>query len=223
MEDMLQPSAGEAAGGEAGADANESTWYIGPMHPWIIQPEPGQCPICGMDLVPVKPDRFTGEIAIDPVVLQNIGVRVKPVVMGPARKSIRTVGNITYDETNVVDLNLKVSGWVEQIYVDFEGAKVHKGQALFDIYAPELYATQEEYLLLLKHRDRMENEDLLKAARTRLEFFDIGSEQIVTLEKSGVATRTMTIKSPVDGFVIEKHVNQGMKVTPGMKVYRIIA
>ena len=213
---LVNPSSGQQE-----QESGETTWYISQMHPWIIQPEPGQCPICGMDLVPVDPERFTGEIAIDPVVLQNIGIRLKEVVSGPVQASIRTVGNVTYDETKVTDLSLKISGWVERVYVDFQGSKVGEGQPLFELYAPELYATQEEYLILWKNRSRGDNEELLRSARTRLEFFDISSEQIAELERTGVASKTMTIRSPVDGIVVEKLVNQGMRISPGMITYRI--
>lgn len=199
----------------------ESSWYVCTMHPWVVQPGPGKCPICSMDLTPLDPDRFSGEIAIDPVVLQNIGVRVKPVVVSSLEKKIRTVGTVTYDETRVVDVNLKVSGWVENIDVDFLGAEVRKGQPLLEIYAPDLYATQDEYILLWKNRNTPGNEQLLQAARNRLAFYDISDEQISALEKSGKAKKTMVIRAPANGVVIEKNVNAGVKVSPGSRLYRI--
>lgn len=210
-----------AGGAGTAVVAEESSWYVCTMHPWVVQPEPGVCPICAMDLTPLDPNRFSGEIAIDPVVLQNIGVRVRPVVVRPLEKEIRTVGTVDYDETRVVDVNLKVSGWVEKINVDFLGAEVRKDQPLLEIYAPELYSTQDEYLLLWKNRDTPGNEKLLAAARNRLAFYDISDEQIAALEQSGKANKTMVIRAPADGVVIEKTVNSGMKVSPGSRLYRI--
>jgi len=107
-----------------------------------------------MDLTPLDPDKFTGEIIIDPVVTQNIGVRIQPVVLGPVVRTIRTVGSVTYDETRVRDVSIKVPGWIESLYVDFEGARVQRGDPLFEFYSPKLYSAQSEYLSALGMRGR---------------------------------------------------------------------
>lgn len=207
------------------------TYYTCGMHPWVILPKPGSCPVCHMDLVPLDPSKFTGEVAIDPIVVQNIGVRVAAVVQGPLTRRIRTIGTVDYDETAVRDVNIKVPGWIETLYVDYLGAPVKKGQPLFDFYSPDLYAAQEEYLLALKNRDTIGAEfvpdaarsakELLESARTRLLYFDITSQQVEALEKRGQPTKTLAILSPHEGVVIDKHANEGMKVDQGMRVYRI--
>jgi multidrug efflux pump subunit AcrA (membrane-fusion protein) len=195
------------------------------MHPWVILPAPGLCPICHMDLTPLDPDKFTGEIMIDPVVTQNIGVRIGPVSKGPVVQTIRTVGTVDYDETSVRDVNIKVTGWIEKLHLDYLGAEVEVGQALFDVYAPDLFEAQEQYLL--EHRkkdtpgDAIRGVDLLEAARTRLEYYDITPEQITRLEETGSPAKAMTIHSPHRGVVIAKHANEGMRVDEGMQVYRI--
>jgi RND family efflux transporter MFP subunit len=196
------------------------------MHPWVILPRPGNCPICGMKLVPLDPAKFTGQVTIDPVVVQNIGVRVEKVGGGSVGGSIRTVGTIEYDETRLGDVNLKVSGWIEKLYVSYLGEKVRKGQPLFALYSPELYAAEEEYLLAYRAmRSAGSGEtsarQLLEAARTKLSYFDIGPQQIAALEKRGKPVKTMTIRSPHSGVVIAKHSVEGMKVMPGMTAYRI--
>lgn len=206
-------------------------YYTCGMHPWVILPKPGDCPICHMKLTPIDPDKFTGEIAIDPVIVQNMGVRVQPVVTGPLTRTIRTVGTIDYNERAVRDVNIKTPGWIEKLYVDFVGAHVKAGQPLFELYSPQLFAAQEEYLLSLKNKGHIGSDlspdaakdavTLLEAARTRLEYFDITEEQIKALEQNGKPSKTMTIRSPHTGFVIAKHANEGMKVDPGMQVYRI--
>ena len=207
----------EAAGGN-----DRIQYYTCGMHPWVILPKPGDCPICHMKLEPIDPAKFTGEIAIDPVVTQNIGVRVAPVVTGPLTRTIRTVGTIDYNEREVRDVNVKVSGWIEKLHVDFVGARVEAGQPLFELYSPQLYAAQEEYLLAWRNRGQAAGSaDLLDAARTRLEYFDITDEQIERLQAAGKPTKTMTIDSPHTGVVIAKHANEGMKVDPGMQVFRI--
>jgi len=184
-----------------------------------------------MTLVPLDAGKFSGEVTIDPVVAQNIGVRVEPVGEGTESGSIRTVGNITYDETRLGDVNLKVSGWIEKLYVDFVGAPVKRGQPLFELYSPELYSAQEEYLLGYRASVRAKAGDsvaasgfaqqLLEPARTKLSFFDIGPKQIEALQARGAPVKTMTISAPQSGVIIEKNAFEGMKVMPGMTAYRI--
>ncbi len=203
-------------------DAAAADFYTCGMHPWVILPQPGLCPICHMDLTPIDPDKFTGEITIDPVITQSIGVRIAPVTKGPVVQTIRTVGTMDYDETGVRDVNTKVSGWIEKLYVDYLGAEVKAGEPLFTLYSPQLYEAQEEYLLeYRKHGAAAGGPDLLEAARTRLEYYDITPQQIAQLEESGVPSKAMSIHSPHAGVVIAKHANEGMRVDEGMQVYRI--
>lgn len=203
-------------------DSGQVQYYTCGMHPWVILPKPGDCPICHMDLTPIDPDKFTGEIAIDPVVVQNMGVRIAPVATGPLTKTIRTVGTVDYNEREMRDVNIKISGWIEKLHVDFVGARVEKGDPLFELYSPQLFAAQEEYLLAWRNRNTTpDSRNLLEAARTKLEYFDINEEQIKQLQEAGKPTKTMTIRSPHTGVVIAKHANEGMKVDPGMQVFRI--
>ena len=188
------------------------------MHPWVILPDPGDCPICGMDLVPLDPAKFKGEIAISPVTVQNMGVRVQEVTTGPLVRTIRTVGIVDYDEETVRDLNTKVSGWIEELYVDSLGAEVEKGEPLFSLYSPQLFSAQEDYLIAAKGG---RGSSLLEAARTRLEYFDITTAQIEALRKRGKPQKALDVGSPHSGVVIAKHANEGMKIEPGMQVYRI--
>jgi membrane fusion protein, copper/silver efflux system len=231
---LLDVSSQSGDGADASGDADEepvADFYTCGMHPWVILPEPGQCPICHMDLTPLDPDKFSGEISIDPVVTQNIGVRIAPVTSGPIVRTIRTVGTVDYDETRVRDVNIKVPGWIEDLYVDYEGAEVRAGDPLFEFYSPKLYSAQSEYLSSLKMRGqigaeflpdtKLDAERLIADARVQLEFFDITSEQIEAMEAAGEPSKTMTIRSPYDGVIIAKHANEGMRVDPGMRVYQI--
>jgi len=207
-----------AVTGESGA----LQYYTCGMHPWVILPAPGDCPICHMELTPIDPAKFTGEITIDPVVVQNMGVRVAPVVTGPLTRTIRTVGTVDYSERAVRDVNVKISGWIEKLHVDFLGAKVEAGDPLFEVYSPELYSAQQEYLLAWRNRERSPaSRKVLESSRTRLEYFDITDRQIAELQQADAPAKTMTIRSPHTGVVIAKHANEGMKVDPGMQVFRI--
>lgn len=223
-------SAGVADEASAGSDKTPHFYTCG-MHPWVILPKPGLCPICHMDLVPLDPSKFTGEISIDPVVTQNIGVRIAPVTTGPVVRTIRTVGTVAYDETRVRDVNIKVAGWIEKLYVDYEGARVRVGDPLFEFYSPQLYSSQSEYLSALQMKGKvgadflpgseLDADRLIHDARVQLEYFDITPEQIKELEERGAPSKNMMIRSPYAGIVIAKHANEGMRVDQGMRVYQI--
>jgi Cu(I)/Ag(I) efflux system membrane fusion protein len=218
-------------GTHEGEGTGGTHYYTCGMHPWVIQPKPGNCPICGMKLVPLDPAKFSGEVTISPEVAQNIGVRVEKVTEGSESGAIRTVGTLTYDERRLVDVNLKVSGWIEKLYVNYQGAPVKRGQKLFDLYSPDLYAAEEEYLLAFRAARRPGTAggkglaevggSLLAAARTKLALLDVSQAQIAALEARGTPSRTTSIFSPQSGVVIEKQAFEGMKVTPGTTAYRI--
>ncbi|MFV0336762.1 MAG: efflux RND transporter periplasmic adaptor subunit [Chthoniobacterales bacterium] len=202
----------------APAKSDEKTQYwISGMHPWIIMPEPGKCPICGMDLVPLDPNKFRSEISINPSIVQNIGVQTSPVLEAPLVKTTRTVGIVSYDEEGVRDINTKFSGWIESISVDTLGAPVQAGDVLFSIYSPELYSAQEDYLIARKGG----NKALIEASRKRLEYFDISPKQIQELVARGKPLKSLPILSPFNGVVTAKHATEGMRVDPGMQTYRI--
>jgi Cu(I)/Ag(I) efflux system membrane fusion protein len=219
---------------EAGTKSGERkiAYYKDPMHPWYTSDKPGKAPDCGMDLVPV----YEGEsdvkgIKIDPVVVQNIGVRTEEVHRRQLTKTIRTVGQVTYDETKLYNINTKITGWVENLYVDYAGKAVKKGDSLLDIYSPELVNTQEEYLLALRYRDqllasnveeaRKGAEDLIQSAKRRLLYWDIAPEDIDAIEEAGAPNKTMTIYSPADGIVMEKMIVNGQSIDAGMTLYKI--
>jgi membrane fusion protein, copper/silver efflux system len=134
-------------------------YWVAPMDPKYIRMEPGKSPM-GMDLVPVYEEKGeekepASTIRIDPVTEQNMGVRYGRVVRKALAKSIRTYGNITYDETRLYTINTKFDGWIDKLYVDFEGEKVHRGQPLFTIYSPDLVSTQQDFLLAVQQLHRL--------------------------------------------------------------------
>jgi RND family efflux transporter MFP subunit len=206
------------------AEAQEKTLYTCGMHPQVIQDHPGNCPICGMKLTPIpKSTGGLSAITIDPVTMQNMGFRSELVTRGSLRRTIRTYGTIDFDETHLADVTTKFKGWIEKLYVDATGQQVHRGDPLFEIYSPELYNAQIEYLLGLNQSTNAFTgaQTLKAAARSKLKFFDISDEQIAELEKTREARRTLRVGATTDGFVVEKMIVQGQMVDAGMKLYRI--
>ena len=210
-------------------------YWVAPMDPTYIRDEPGKSPM-GMDLVPVYEEEGqekepVSTIRIDPVTIQNMGIRTETVKMGSPIKTIRAFGNIIYDESRIFTINVKFNGWIEKLYVDFEGETVRKGQPLFEIYSPEIVTAQEEYILALEQYRSLGNSDftqvreaarrLLEAARTRLRYWDISSAQIRRLESSGKSSKTVTVYSPADGVVIKKNAFLGHFVKAGEHQYEI--
>jgi Cu(I)/Ag(I) efflux system membrane fusion protein len=172
-----------------------------------------------------------GMITISPEKQQLTGVRTAVVERKPLSRSVRTVGIITYDETKVTRVHSKIEGWIDKLYVDYTGKLVEKGQPLFTIYSPDLLATQQEYLLAAKAKERLSTssipevrsgaESLVEASKRRLALWDISEKQIRELETKGEAQRTLALYAPHSGFVIKKDAFQGMRIMPDKELYTI--
>jgi RND family efflux transporter MFP subunit len=219
---------GFAADSSSQADATNTaaagkTLYTCGMHPWIIQDHPGNCPICGMKLEPVHKmaGATAAAITMDPATVQLMNIQTTEITSGPLRRTIRTVGTIDYNETALADVNTKFKGWIEKLDVDATGELVHRGEPLFEIYSPELYSAEAEYLAVLNATNDVSGLAQRAAALDKLKFFDISDAQIAALAKAGEPRRTLAILAPADGFVIEKNIVQGQMVDAGMKLYRL--
>jgi RND family efflux transporter MFP subunit len=260
--------------GNQAAEAGSKTLYTCGMHPQVVQDHPGNCPICGMKLTPVRKEggerksvgaegerkvkyykstMMPGEvkagpgkdsmgmdmmpvyddeagadgsqaIAIDPSTVQMMGIRTAVVTRGPLRRIVRTFGVIDFDETALAEVSTKFRGWVEKLYVDSTGKQMHRGEPLFEIYSPELYLAQTEYLVTLASpTNSTDAATALRrdAAMTKLRYWDISDEQIAELERTRTPKKTLRMNAPRDGIVIEKSVVEGQMVEPGMKLYRL--
>jgi Cu(I)/Ag(I) efflux system membrane fusion protein len=180
---------------------------------------------------------------------QLIGVRTIAATIQPLQKIIRTTGKIEYDERKLTTINTKVEGWIEKLYVNFTGIYVKKGEPLADLYSPELWATQQEFINLVRWAKKTGNrnadsakmvttihgetskdltamlskdtDSLMEAAKQRLKLWDISDEQIRKIEESERPIRTLTIHSPVSGYVLQKYAVQGMKVMAGEKLFDV--
>jgi Cu(I)/Ag(I) efflux system membrane fusion protein len=172
-----------------------------------------------------------GMVMVSPEKQQLLGVRTAVAEKKPLVKSVRTVGIITYDETKITQVYSKIEGWIDKLYVNYTGKQVEKGQPLFTIYSPDLLATQQEYLLAVKAKERLSASSipevrsgassLVEASRRRLALWDISEKQIRDLEEEGEAQRTLTLYAPHSGFVVKKDAYQGMKIMPDKELYTI--
>lgn len=205
-----------------GVEKKKVAYWRAPMDPTYVSEKPGKSPM-GMDLIPVYEGEAVepGTVLIDPVTVQNIGVRSVKVEKKLLHKTIRTIGRVDYDEKRVFHVHTKVEGWVEKLYVDFTGQEVKKGTTLLDLYSPRLVSAEEEYLLSLKYGDGEGDESFKELSRRRLELWDIPDEQIREIERTGKVMKTLRVVAPSKGIVIKKNVLDGMFVKPGMNLYTI--
>ena len=159
---------------------------------------------------------------------RRIGVALAPAEEKSLAFQVEAVGVATYDETRLRVVNPKIEGWVERLHVDFNGAPVRAGDPLMDIYAPQLVSAQEELALAARlvresggERARENAVSLLESARRRLAYWDIPEETVRRVEETGEVQRTVTLRSPATGMVVEKAVLEGDRIVPGMTLYRI--
>ncbi|HXW10894.1 MAG TPA: efflux RND transporter periplasmic adaptor subunit, partial [Steroidobacteraceae bacterium] len=195
--------------------------YRCPMHPQIVRDEPGQCPICGMNLVKVEEEEpaATGragggakEVRISPAVINNLGVRTEPVVRGSLSRTGQVVGYVEFDERRVQQVRPRAEGWVEGLSVRAMGEPVRKGQLLFTLYSPMLESAQQEYLDALK----IGNADLIDASRDRLRALGLDSRTVARLASGGRAAGRVSFHAPIAGVVTELEAREGAMLTPDM-------
>jgi len=231
-----------AQGGDSAPPAAKAerkiAFYRNPMDPSIHSDHPAQDSM-GMDFIPVYTDEVEAPasavegraaVVIPADRRQLLGVRSEPLTKAPLSRAIRTVGRIVPDERLLHHVHTKYDGFIEHVYVDFIGKYVKKGEPLLSIYSPDLYATQQEYLLARKAvRELAGNEGdaaarskaLVDAVRQRLLLWDIRPEEIATLEKEGIARRDVDLYSDESGYVLAKVALHGMRVTPADSLFDI--
>lgn len=191
-----------ASGAEEGGDEAHSHESASPRHPAEFQIAPGR--------------------------LQRTGVRTAPAEKKALTTSVRAVGQVVAEETTLEDISLKVRGWAKDVRVDAVGDPVTRGQVLFSVYSPDLYAAQEEYLQAVRSQERARATDaperadyLVRAARNRLRLWDIADADLERLAERGELLEHLPIRSPVTGHVVEKDVFEGSTIEPGARLYRI--
>jgi len=256
------------------ADVATRQLYTCGMHPQIIREQPGDCPICGMKLQPVRADIVaapgaaapkaapSGErkvkyyqssmtpgevratpgkdsmgmdmvpiyedkdasaqttIHIDAGTIQRMNLKTALVDHGPVRREFRTVGAVAYDEQGFRDITTKYDGWLERLVVNRTWTAVKAGDPLFEVYSPDLYNAQLNYLVALQS-EGSDGGPLTRSALVRLQLFDAPADFLAALAQSRTASRTVVIRAPADGIVIEKMAVEGQMIKAGERIYRL--
>lgn len=203
--------------GDAAEEAVEVTWTCS-MHPQVRQPDPGLCPICNMDLVPVEGsggDLGERELRLSEGAARLADIETAPVRRGTPRRVLRLVGKVEPDETRIKTVAARVGGRIEQLHVAETGTVVEEGAALVDLYSPDLYVAQKE-LTLAAGVPLM-----LEAAREKLRLWGLSPAQIEAVEARGIPQETVTIHAPIGGTVIHKDATEGMYVREGTAMYTV--
>lgn len=218
----------------ATAESSKSTVWTCSMHPQIKLPKPGKCPLCFMDLIPLETgdgeELDPRQIKMSEIAKQIARIETTPVIKGLAEAEIRMVGNLDYNETRVSYITAWFPGRIEKLLVNFTGITVRQGEPMAHIYSPEMIAAQEELLQAKKIVSTISNGSLilkntaratLTAARDKLRLFGLAKNQIDKIETLDEIPDRITIRAPVSGTVIDKHVNEGMYLKTGMRLFTI--
>ncbi|MEM8932487.1 MAG: efflux RND transporter periplasmic adaptor subunit [Acidobacteriota bacterium] len=215
------------SGGGASADDSTGGWTC-PLHPSIEEAHAGECPICG---TPLDAPAQGPTVALDPAVIQKMNVRTEVVERRSIMRPIRAVGTLELDQTTTSTVTPRFAGWVEAVRVHDVGQTVRKGSVLAEIYAPELVQTQEELLAAARYADRLSNApeatreqalDLVEAARTRLDYWQVAPAAVDRLLTTGEVQRTVPIRATADGVVIERrNALDGQAVRAGDVLFRL--
>ncbi len=221
--------------------------YVCPMHPQIVTTHPGECPICGMDLVPAGAARIAvgaapaaapsgppvpGLAAVDlsDDRVQLSGMRTAVAAREKLASTVRAVGFVAADESGLVSVNARFSGWVEQLHVGQTGQLVQPGEVLASIYSPEMLSAQQVFLNAVKWTERRPGgagsgpsvtSDLEKDARLRLELLGVAKQDIDTIAEAAQPQRAINVRSPVRGYVSRKGVVKGLYVPAGTELFQL--
>ena len=207
-------------------------YYRNPMGLADTSPVPKKDAM-GMDYTPVYADEdvagdVPGTVRISPGRLQTLGVRTTEVVFRPTLiRTVRATGSVQFDERHLATVTTKVAGWIEHLAVAATGDPVRRGQVLAEIYAPDLVAAEEEYLVAARMGGAMAGSTghgdagtLVGASLQRLRALDVPDDEIARLRRTGQASRRIAVRAPADGVVIDKPVQEGMRIEPGQPLYR---
>jgi multidrug efflux pump subunit AcrA (membrane-fusion protein) len=219
---------GQAPMVAASDEAKTLRYWTCVMHPTVKMSETGSCPVCKMDLIPI----YEGSgLELTEQQKALIPVRTEPVVFRQVSREIRTVGVLDYNETRMAYASTRISGWIEDLHIDFTGIKVREGDELLSIYSPELVTAQEEYLTALKSIEELQNteyaelrrsvEQTVAAAKSKLELYGLTLSQIEDIRNRGEVSTTLPLFAPMAGTVVHMNVTQGQHVNKGMNLYHI--
>jgi Cu(I)/Ag(I) efflux system membrane fusion protein len=218
--------------------AKKPLFYRNPMNPQITSPVPAKDDM-GMDYVPVYADQQTedapaGTVKIDPVTVQNIGVRTVQAERRTLSRTIQSVGRVVHDEQRLTRLHPKTEGWIEKLFVNKTGEPVQSDTILLSIYSPTLVTSQQEYVLALNNLKSLEAlqdspfkgilkgaQDLVRSSRERLVLLDVPEHQIRELEQTRQIKKSLHIHSPAKGIVMSINAREGVYVTPKTELFML--
>ena len=235
-----------------GATARTGQKYHCPMHPTYVSDKPGDCPICNMKLVPFKEDKPSAggghegpgaaakeapgvpgriRIRLSADKRQMIGLSLSKVEKRELTNTVRTTAVVMHDETRYVRIAPRFGGWVRKLHVNFTGAPVEKGQPLFTVYSPELFSTENEYLIVWRGLQQLRADapaeqrngatNLRGSARRRLELWEIGDDEIRALEQRGTASDELLFRAPFSGHVVAKSAVEGKAFMAGESLFEM--
>src|SRR4051812_7834107 len=221
----------------AAADAHDE-WYC-PMHPQVVRSQPGQCPICNMDLKKREPGEraaaITDRIQLSPYRLALANVATTPIVYKPLVREVRALGVLDYDETRLANISARVAGRADELFLTYTGQSVKAGDPVYSLYSPEVFTAQREYLQARKRvnelpRDataevRADASAIYNASMQKLVLWGISREQLDRLDRefdaSGKVPTHFTVTSPITGTVVRKEINPGQYLQVGQTAYGV--
>ena len=220
---------GEADAGATGSGTGSGTgvaYYTCSMHPHVHSETPGTCPICSMNLTPVTREQQTaGVIHIAEDRRALLGIRTTRVVTAPIDLEIVAKGRLAIDESRLHEITLRVAGYISDLRVNAMGQTVHKGDPLFTLYSPELYAAEQEYLIARGNRELAgmagHGDALLRASEAKLRLMGLSEAQLHAIVEKNEPIERLPFFAPASGVVIEKAVVDGAAVTAGQRLFRI--
>lgn len=211
---MLDHTSGSAITTET-KESNEPLYWVAPMDPNYQRDKPGKSPM-GMDLVPVYAEDLAdenekaGTVTINSAVENNLGVKAAPVTFSKLVPKIDAVGYVAFDDSQLWQSNVRVSGWVEKLNINAVGERVTKGSVLFTLYSPDLVKAQEELL----NASKMGRKALIRGATERLVSLGVDRDQITKILQRGKASNTIDIKAPANGVIASLNVREGGYLSP---------
>lgn len=234
---LVRPSGGDEhdRGTSAPATEKSATVWTCSMHPQIKLPESGDCPICGMDLIPLEvggKDESKNKVSLSESAAKLAELRTVEVYRGEASNTLRLLGRLEYDETAVRTITPWIGGRIDRLFVSSIGAKVSVGQPLAEIYSPEVYAAQQDLIVAKKQVGAMKDalpiskrtaEASLSSSRRRLRLLGIPEEEVEEMAQEDTPRDRVVIRSTASGTVLEQMVNQGAYVTAGTPLFRVAA
>ncbi|NGP75518.1 efflux RND transporter periplasmic adaptor subunit [Balneolaceae bacterium YR4-1] len=219
-----QPSSTQEHVEQAHTDTEGNIVYTCSMHPNVRESEPGNCPICGMELIPVNSASSDGEespyeLTMTQAAMKLAEVQTTRVVTEEAINSIRMPGKVVVDERRISNVTAHFPGRIKELYVDFTGERVQEGERLASIYSPQLLTAQRELLETSKHKEQ--NPALYEATRRKLKLWELPEEEINRIENSGEVMTDIDIVSPAEGYVLNRNISTEDHVMEGTVMYKI--